>query len=142
MSALQDYHAALQRLVAGKPLNIPKGSVINNDSVALEAGRKRGSIKKSRPEHSKLIEEICAAAANSYSTKPTLHHSATKQKTLKKAAQDRLAVLKDEYELALTKIISLEHENHSLRKKVSELNDKISEFNNVSLLKFKDYNSK
>lgn len=39
---------------------LPKGSAINNDTVALEAGRKRGSIKKSR--HTALIEAIGLAA--------------------------------------------------------------------------------
>ena len=48
MSALNDYYAALERLKANKPEVLPKGSAINNDTVALEAGRKRGSIKKSR----------------------------------------------------------------------------------------------
>ena len=47
MSALNDYYAALERLKANKPIILPKGSAINNDTVALEAGRKRGSIKKS-----------------------------------------------------------------------------------------------
>ena len=39
---------------------IPKGSAINNDTVALEARRKRSSIKKSR--HAALIEAIEQAA--------------------------------------------------------------------------------
>lgn len=48
MSALNEYYAALERLKVNKPTIITKGSAINNDTVALEAGRKRGSIKKSR----------------------------------------------------------------------------------------------
>jgi len=47
MSALDEYYAALERLKVNKPNLLPKGSVINNDTVALEAGHKRGSIKKS-----------------------------------------------------------------------------------------------
>jgi hypothetical protein len=50
------YSAALERLKANKPMVIPKGSAINNDTVALEARRKRSSIKKSR--HAALIEAI------------------------------------------------------------------------------------
>ena len=60
MSALNEYYAALERLKANKPIVLPKGSAINNDTVALEAGRKRGSIKKSR--HAALIEAIELAA--------------------------------------------------------------------------------
>mgnify|MGYP006900717094 CR=1 FL=1 len=43
---LQEYFDALDRLKSNNPTNVPKGSKINNDTVALEAGRKRGSIKK------------------------------------------------------------------------------------------------
>ena len=54
------YSAALERLKANKPTLLPKGSAVNNDTVAMEAGRKRGSIKKSR--HAALIETIEVAA--------------------------------------------------------------------------------
>ena len=60
MSAENEYYAALERLKANKPTVLPKGSAINNDTVALEAGRKRGSIKKSR--HAALVEAIELAA--------------------------------------------------------------------------------
>ncbi len=43
---LQDYFDALERLKTGKPVNVPKGTKITNDSVSLEAGRKKGTIKK------------------------------------------------------------------------------------------------
>lgn len=50
-SALADYYAALERLKKRK-------AKINNDMVAIEAGRKKGSIKKSRPQFAKLIRDI------------------------------------------------------------------------------------
>ena len=56
MSALNEYYAALERLKANKPTVLPKGSAINNDTVTLEDGRRRGSIKKSR--HAALVEAI------------------------------------------------------------------------------------
>lgn len=43
---LEEYFDALERLKSNQPINVPKNSKINNDTVALEAGRKRGSIKK------------------------------------------------------------------------------------------------
>ncbi|MCV2351791.1 hypothetical protein [Paucibacter sp. Y2R2-4] len=49
------YYAALERLVA-------RGDPINNDTVAIEAGSGRGSIKKSRPAYAELIAAIDAAA--------------------------------------------------------------------------------
>jgi hypothetical protein len=59
---LKDYFEALERLKSGKPVNVPKGTKITNDSVSLEAGRKKGTIKKSRPVFSDLIEAINSAA--------------------------------------------------------------------------------
>jgi len=62
MSALDEYNAALQRLINGKTLNVPKNSKINKDTVALEAGRLRGSIKASRESFFSLIEDIEVAS--------------------------------------------------------------------------------
>ncbi|HAS5616274.1 TPA: hypothetical protein I7E53_004033 [Vibrio cholerae] len=59
---LQDYRDALERLKKGKPDNVPKGTKITNDSVSLEAGRKKGTIKRSRPIFKDLIDEINVAA--------------------------------------------------------------------------------
>ena len=55
---LQEYFEALERLKSNNPINVLKNSKINNDSVALEAGRKRGSIKKSREIFAERIEAI------------------------------------------------------------------------------------
>lgn len=61
-SVLKDYFEALERLKKGRPIRVPKGSRITNDSVSLEAGRKKGTIKKSRPIFSDLILAIESAA--------------------------------------------------------------------------------
>jgi len=62
---LNDYFEALERLKKSRPINVPKGTKITNDSVSLEAGRKKGTIKKSRPLFSDLIAAINAAVAES-----------------------------------------------------------------------------
>lgn len=56
------YWTALDRLKTGCPDIVPKRTRITNDSVSLEAGRKKGSIKKSRPQFSALIAAIDEAA--------------------------------------------------------------------------------
>ena len=58
---MQDYWDALERLKSGCPCRVPLGSSINKDTVALEAGRKRGSIKKSRSSFGELIAAIDTA---------------------------------------------------------------------------------
>jgi len=57
---LKDYFEALERLKSGKPVIMPKGTKITNDSVSLEAGRKKGTIKKSRQIFAELIKAIDA----------------------------------------------------------------------------------
>lgn len=124
MSAIEDYRAALHRLIKGKTQIVQMASAINKDTVALEAGRKRGSIKKSREEHSQLIVEIeSAAAAQQEKLKPTPTQEVAKQKALKKGAQQQLERLKAEYELALQKIVSLVHENYMLQQRIKELTE-------------------
>lgn len=59
---LSEYFEALERLKKGRPVNVPKGSKITNDNVSMEAGRKKGTIKKSRPVFQELIKEIDAVA--------------------------------------------------------------------------------
>lgn len=52
------YFEALRRLQEDNPIVVPKGTRISNDSVSLEAARKKGSIKRSRPEFAELIAAI------------------------------------------------------------------------------------
>lgn len=58
---VEEYRKALDRIKKGKPLRVLPGTKITNDSVSLEAGRKKGTIKKSRPIFADLIAEIQAA---------------------------------------------------------------------------------
>jgi len=119
---LQEYFEALKRLKSNKPINIPKNSKINNDSVALEAGRKRGSIKKSREIFSELIESINNASRESTSKYDKLESKLFK---LKKDVEK----YKEMYEKALNReLMYLERINElekQLKKKNSQsLNNK------------------
>lgn len=115
MCALNEYYAALERLKANKPIILPKGSAINNDTVALEAGRKRGSIKKSR--HAALIKAIeqAAQAVGQNVLSPTQRIEQAKTKT--KAVKSDYEQLKEDYEKLLEKCNSLLLENFEMRQK-------------------------
>ncbi|MEB3767277.1 hypothetical protein [Acinetobacter sp. MD2] len=113
MSALNDYYAALERLKANKPSVLPKGSAINNDTVALEAGRKRGSIKKSR--HAALVEAIEQAANNAGQNMPSSAQKIEQAKNKTKAVRSDYEQLKEDYERLLEKFNSLLLENFELR---------------------------
>lgn len=60
--SMLEYFLALDRLIKNAPNVVPPGTKITNDSVALEAGKGKGSIKKSRKIFHKLIEAITIAA--------------------------------------------------------------------------------
>ena len=115
MSVLNDYYAALERLKVNKPTLLAKGSAINNDTVALEAGRKRGSIKKSR--HAALIEAIEQAAkeAGQNTLSPAQQIEQAKIKT--KVVKSDYEQLKEDYERLLEKCNSLLLENFELKQK-------------------------
>lgn len=60
-SDLKDYYNALSRLKSNKPQIVPRGTTITFDSVALEAGKSKGSIKAKRPLYSQLRVDILQA---------------------------------------------------------------------------------
>jgi len=117
MPVIDEYWDALERLKKNQPLHCSKGTTINNDTVALEAGRKRGSIKKSRPGFSKLIDAINETAK---STKPD------NTKVLKERAK------KDHYRELYHQSLNREL---MLIERLAQLEKKIKRYENVSPLR-------
>jgi hypothetical protein len=97
---LKDYFEALERLKKGRPECVPKGTKITNDSVSLEAGRKKGTIKRSRPIFKDLIEAINAVETE----RPSPLDERTQQLETAKAEAAKYRVL---WEEALTREVSL-----------------------------------
>ena len=59
MTTIMSLFEALSRLENNSPTLLKKGEYrINNDSVAIEAGAKKGFIRKEKPEHYEIIEAI------------------------------------------------------------------------------------
>ena len=79
-STLEEYFQALERLVKNRPINVPVNSKINKDTVALEAGRKRGSIKKSREVFLELIDAIESASDKTVSPQKEIENKLLKHK--------------------------------------------------------------
>lgn len=129
MSAVNDYLAALDRMINGCPEIVSVGCAINNDTVALEAGRKRGSIKRKRyPDLCRAIDEAAERqqlkVADSISS-TTLEHVSSTDKGL----QNQYKALEKDYNVALQKNISLVYEVFTLKKKVDELEKKTNVLN-------------
>ena len=111
---LEEYFLALERLKKGQPKNVQKGSKITNDSVALEAGRGKGSIKKSRAIFANLIQAIDEAATAHAKPSNELKDRLTKAKGVAELCRRDL-------EASLAREMSLLYELYETRKKLAIL---------------------
>jgi hypothetical protein len=112
--ALRLYYEALDRLIKSKPHIVPKGTKITNDAVSLEAGRGKGSIKKSREGFAALIADIDAAALEE--RRPKME-GAQRLNKAKIAAVD----LRDQLDAALAREMSLVYELVDIKKRLANL---------------------
>lgn len=64
---------ALERLLNGNPIKIVGPYKINNDTVSVEAGYPRGSIKKYNPTHELLIKNISENYGKKYKSSAKPH---------------------------------------------------------------------
>lgn len=115
MSALVEYFEALERLKRGTPSVVPKDTKITKDSVSLEAGRKKGSIKKSRDIFNQLIAAIEEAAAEQKLPEVSEREKLTKAKV-------KIENYRKLYEDALAREIMLIRRLYELERHLSEFN--------------------
>lgn len=109
-----EYFDALERIRTGRPTVVNKGVKITNDSVAIEAGRSKGSLKKSRPQFSVLLSAIREAAAEQMRTQHTeVMHLQKKQQNIDS--------LKKQLDAALARENSLVIELYELRLKLAQI---------------------
>jgi|SRR5471030_1726906 len=113
-TVLDDYFAALNRLKMRRPTRVSASMRISNDSVALEAGRGKGSIKKSRPMFVELIAAIDEAAIEQAA--PVERKRELLLRTKESAADYRL-----QYEAALARELSLLREIYALKQQLAGL---------------------
>lgn len=118
MSALTKYYAALDRLIEGKPIRVPLGSKINKDTVAMEAGNKRGSIKSSRASYSDLVVDIERASMKAIPKEKLL------QESLRKAKAE-ISEVKAKYLASLNRELLLNRRVNELEAIVSSENVKV-----------------
>ncbi len=119
---LAEYFEALARLKAGRPVRIQKGTKITNDSVALEAGRGKGSIKKSRPVFSELIAAIAAAADEQSSMSPE-----RQQRDQLERAKGVSKQYRKDLEAMTAALVSRLVEVHELKKQVRALEQQVEQ---------------
>lgn len=126
-NVLTDYFDALERLKKDRSINVPKGSKITNDNVSLEAGRKKGTIKKSRPVFKELIGAIDVAATEHH--QPQDHARAAIDAAKADAAKYRVL-----WEEALSREVSLvkqfwEEQRQWAKEKAALTGEKVTSIN-------------
>lgn len=129
---VQYYFAALDRLKQNVPIHIPKDGPINKDTVALEAGRKRGSIRN-RPGFEKLIADIKEAGEKPRPIK--------KQRTRQNPKQAvEIEQLKRDLDIARSRYMSLLYLNAEMARTIRRLGGEVPKFGEVVSI-FVDPNS-
>ena len=111
---LAEYFQALERLKNGHPRFVDKSTKITIDAVSLEAGRKKGSIKKSRELFRDLIEAIDAAAVEQ--ARPQQERVARLNKV-----KQTVESLREQLDNALARELSLLAELYETKKKLAQL---------------------
>lgn len=109
-----DYYDALDRLKANAPRVVPKGTKITNDAVALEAGRGKGSIKKSRANFADLIVAVGIAAEDQAKAN---NPDKERLEKLKNSSEDYRA----KWEAALGREVCLLQEVYELKQQLRKL---------------------
>lgn len=123
-NTVKEYFAALERLKKNAPLNVPKGSSINKDQVALEAGRKRGTIRN-RPGFERLIAEIDSAGEQPLPTK--------KKRTQNNPNQTaEIEMLKRDLDVARSRYMSLLYLNAEMAKMIRKLGGDVPQYSAVT----------
>ncbi|RDK06859.1 hypothetical protein [Cupriavidus lacunae] len=118
-TALDEYLDALRRLQDNNPRIVPKNSKINNDNVALEAGRGKGSIKKSRALFADLILEIRTAAEEQRKKTKAEPPTGNPDVVIKELKDENSRLLRA-YEEAIAREVSLLYENDRLRTQIAQ----------------------
>lgn len=132
--ALINLNEALNRLISNTPIRVPKGSKINNDTVALEAGLKRGAVKRSRPELAELLDDIKEAEAKRLGKEYSKKNSKIVMQNEALKLKQQLKELQEKYDAQLSQINSLIFENHRLKREIQFLNEE----NNNKIINFKN----
>ena len=114
IGTLSVYFEALERLKKGRPHFVDKGTKITNDAVSLEAGRKKGSIKKSRRQFEDLIAAIDVAAAEQ--AQPQEEHAARMHR-----AKRTVEALQQQLEESIARELSLLTELFEAKKQLEKL---------------------
>lgn len=110
MEAIVEYFEALERLISNAPIRVSRGSKISKDTVALEAGRGRGSIKKVRVQFAELISAIELAAAK----------QKLQDENYGQSSSDDASTYRNLYEGALVREVSLLVEISELRRELAK----------------------
>ncbi|MBU3081598.1 hypothetical protein [Acinetobacter baumannii] len=134
LKSIKDYYSALNRLINDDPIYVEKGSKINFDTVALEAGRGRGAIKGNSQEIITLkikIKEAQLLKEKQSDSKISIKKNIDwKIKYMK--LKDEYLSLKSEQKVQAEQLVSVIFELAEMKKKLAMYN-----LNNDNLINFR-----
>lgn len=122
--SINEYYSALNRLIIDDPIYLEKGTKINFDTVALEAGRGRGAIKGNSQEIVALkikIKEAQLLKERQSKSKTAISKDIDwKIKYMK--LKDEYLSLKSEQKVQAEQLVSLIFELAEMKKKLAICN--------------------
>jgi hypothetical protein len=122
--SINEYYSALNRLITDDPIYLEKGTKINFDTVALEAGRGRGAIKGNSQEIVALkikIKEAQLLKERQSKSKTAINKNIDwKIKYMK--LKDEYLSLKFEQKVQAEQLVSLIFELAEMKKKLAIYN--------------------
>ncbi|EHU1702657.1 hypothetical protein A1Z17_RS03500 [Acinetobacter baumannii] len=122
--SINEYYSALNRLIIDDPIYLEKGTKINFDTVALEAGRGRGAIKGNSQEIVALkikIKEAQLLKERQSKSKTAISKNIDwKIKYMK--LKDEYLSLKSEQKVQAEQLVSLIFELAEMKKKLAICN--------------------
>lgn len=125
---LDVFWQALDRMVTGSPYIVPPGTKISFDTVCIEAGRGRGSLKATRPQDKEIRSAILLAAQQQQ-----LPHVPKSKAMLKKQAKSERENTKH-YKQLNQQILAREL---MLLRRIDELEREIDRLQGLRIVKFK-----
>lgn len=126
-SAEQRFRASFERLRAGRPERLPKGTLVSQNNVAKEAGADPSALRKSR--YPELIREIQAFVEIANQQETIDRHRREKRRRRSESLQEKVKVLRAQRDQAQSQlssahrqILELLRENKVLEARLAALN--------------------
>jgi predicted RNase H-like nuclease (RuvC/YqgF family) len=132
MKAEQQYKEAFERLKAGNPMVLPKGSAVTQNNVAREAGTDPSALRKSR--FPTLVAEIQRyASTQAPVAEPSKRQSQSAQRQKTKSLKERIAEISAQRDHLASILLEADATILELRSQLNSIQSSVAEHKVVNL---------